>query len=681
MSEAISEPEQPKKVSIKSLPKGTYFLLAQTFPVTLGMFSAQSIYSLYIRNKLGFGTDTTVAIIHGTKTIISVFFPIGALISSSFANRFIILVFGDVWQTTARSLLFIGSFPPMKNYARQFTYAFWALHSCGMIIMAGTFPAFEGDQFELPEQHDILVHYYRIDYIFRSSSVLLAYFLLPLLKSEVPCMGDQECYPIPFGVSIASYMLEISLLVAGYKFYTIKKPTTNMSSGMVKCVRHALKMWSKERKTNPKEHWLDYSKADFGEQMVSDIKTYLRILLIMVTIPTFYSMYNQVNTKWLFQAARMDGRIGSYTIIPDHFLLLNPTLVLVLLPVTMNFIDPYILRFGMDRSLRRMIFGGTSLAIAFAISGIIESRIKIKNPDSVQPPANQAEMRFYNGLNCSYVMYASDIFPRGIVMSPLSIYTAKHIPMHGHKSFNLSSNSPCATFKNKTVFIEEQASVSVFINTDEVKGEVEVSAFIELDKSESGLPHLTVLGAEPGDQILVKDSNAVKIKVLTRSMHTGDIYTANSRPRVVEVTPDEYSLVRKGGRILTQFDMHLGGAYAAILYGDSATFYEIREPNSVHILWLLPQAIIYSIGEIYFMIAWQDFKYTQAPATLKSVVCATAEFCEGIGDAIVVIVTFCATFDQDHEFFLFSGLLIIDMILLVIIGIHFKPQDPTIKLI
>ncbi|XP_026464922.1 peptide transporter family 1-like [Ctenocephalides felis] len=374
-----------------------------------------------------------------------------------------------------------------------------------------------------------------------------------------------------------------------------------MSSGMVKCVRHALKMWSKERKTNPKEHWLDYSKADFGEQM-------------------------------------MDGRIGSYTIIPDHFLLFKPY-------TCPGFTASY---YELYRSVHFKIWYGQVFA-----------------KDDIW----------------SYVMYASDIFPRGIVMSPLSIYTAKHIPMHGHKTFNLSSNSPCATFKNKTVFIEEQASVSVFINTDEVKGEVEVSAFIELDKSESGLPHLTVLGAEPGDQILVKDSNAVKIKVLTRSMHTGDIYTANSRPRVVEVTPDEYSLVRKGGRILTQFDMHLGGAYAAILYGDSATFYEIREPNSVHILWLLPQAIIYSIGEIYFMIAWQDFKYTQAPATLKSVVCATAEFCEGIGDAIVVIVTFCATFDQDHEFFLFSGLLIIDMILLVIIGIHFKPQDPTIKLI
>lgn len=681
MSEEPIQSAQPVNTPKKRLPTGTYFLLAQTFPVTLGLFSAQSIYALYIRNKLEFGTDDTVAIIHGTKTVISLFFPIGALISSSFANRFIILIFGDIWQTTARSLLFIGSFPPVRKYARPLTYGFWALHSCGMIIMAGAFPAFEGDQFKLPEQHDILVRYYHIDYVFRSTSVLLAYFLLPLLKSEVPCLGDQECYPIPFGVSIASYICEISLLIAGYKYYIIKKPSTNMFTGMTKCIRNAVTVWSKEHRNNPKEHWLDYAEPVHGEQMVSDVKTYLRILCIMITIPMFYAMYNQVNTKWLFQATRMDGRIGSYTIIPDHFLLLNPILVLILLPITMNFVDPYIKRCGMDRALRRMVFGGTTLAIAFAISGIIESRIKVINPETSQPPAHEGEIRFFNGLNCSYVIQASDFFPQGIELSALSIYTVKHIPIHGFKYFNLTSNSPCARFKNKVVFMEEKTSVSVFIVINKRTGEIEVSAYDEINKSETGLPHLSVLGAKPGDQILLKDSNAVQIKVQRRSMDMGDIYTEFDRPRTVEVTPDRYALVRRDGRILTQFDMHLGGAYAAILYGDSATFYEIREPNAVHILWLLPQAIIYSIGEIYFMIAWQDFKYTQAPATLKSVVCATAEFCEGIGDAIVVIITFCTNFDQDHEYFLCSGLLLLDMILLTIIGIRFKPQDPTSKLI
>lgn len=45
----------------------------------------------------------------------------------------------------------------------------------------------------------------------------------------------------------------------------------------------------------------------------------------------------------------------------------------------------------------------------------------------------------------------------------------------------------------------------------------------------------------------------------------------------------------------------------------------VVRPNSVHILWQLPQFIVITLGEILFSVTGLEFSYSQAAPTMKSV--------------------------------------------------------------
>ena len=45
----------------------------------------------------------------------------------------------------------------------------------------------------------------------------------------------------------------------------------------------------------------------------------------------------------------------------------------------------------------------------------------------------------------------------------------------------------------------------------------------------------------------------------------------------------------------------------------------VVEDNRVHIMWLLPQYVVVTVGEILFSITSMEFAYSQAPPSMKSV--------------------------------------------------------------
>ena len=38
-------------------------------------------------------------------------------------------------------------------------------------------------------------------------------------------------------------------------------------------------------------------------------------------------------SRWTFQAARMDGQVGSFRILPDQMQVINPVLIIVFIPI------------------------------------------------------------------------------------------------------------------------------------------------------------------------------------------------------------------------------------------------------------------------------------------------------------------------------------------------------------
>lgn len=59
--------------------------------------------------------------------------------------------------------------------------------------------AFGGDQFKLPDQDHHLAIYFSILYFVLCIGSLIAKAVSPILRSEVQCFGEKDCYSLAFG--------------------------------------------------------------------------------------------------------------------------------------------------------------------------------------------------------------------------------------------------------------------------------------------------------------------------------------------------------------------------------------------------------------------------------------------------------------------------------------------------
>lgn len=136
----------------------------------------------------------------------------------------------------------------------------------------------------------------------------------------------------------------------------------------------------REGRTNPRKNLLDYSIDKYGEELVDDTRILLRIMLLYLPLPFFWTLYDQQGSRWIFQANRMNGDIGFYTLQPEQIGIINPILVLALIPFFEVVVYPLLSRIGIRTSLRKITVGGILAAIAFLMSALLEFVIE-SSPD------------------------------------------------------------------------------------------------------------------------------------------------------------------------------------------------------------------------------------------------------------------------------------------------------------
>lgn len=131
------------------------------------------------------------------------------------------------------------------------------------------------------------------------------------------------------------------------------------------------------------------------------------------------------------------------------------------------------------------------------------------------------------------------------------------------------------------------------------------------------------------------------------------------------------------------YRIHTGGVYTLMVDEISngkykAALVEVTEPNSISILWLIPQYVVMTLGEVMFSVTGLEFSYSQAPPSMKSVLQACWLLTVAFGNVIVVIIAEAALFDsQASEFFLFAGLMFADMLIFMFMAYKYQPNDPN----
>lgn len=132
---------------------------------------------------------------------------------------------------------------------------------------------------------------------------------------------------------------------------------------------------------------------------------------------------------------------------------------------------------------------------------------------------------------------------------------------------------------------------------------------------------------------------------------------------------------------LDSVDVEQGGVYTLVVSRDRennklrSVLHTLTTPNSIHMLWQLPQNIIMVASEVMFSATGNEFAYSQAPASMKSVVQAFWLLTTAVGQIIVIAVAEARLFtEQASEFFMFAGMMMTVTIVFMFLAWRFTPR-------
>merc|ERR1711892_583607 len=195
------------------------------------------------------------------------------------------------------------------------------------------------------------------------------------------------------------------IIIMGKPLYKMTPPQGSILKRVFGSIGYSLK-----GKFNgvPANHWMDIAKDKYDSQLVEDVKCMLRVMVMYLPLPIFWALYDQTGSRWTFQATRMNGVVGSAgTIKPDQMQVINPLLILFLLPLFDGIIYPAFAKCNMlVKPLQRMAVGGVITALAFFISGFLE--LEMMKTYAKIPVVGVSHLHFMNNIPCHVSLQLSN---------------------------------------------------------------------------------------------------------------------------------------------------------------------------------------------------------------------------------------------------------------------------------
>lgn len=121
-----------------------------------------------------------------------------------------------------------------------------------------------------------------------------------------------------------------------------------------------------------KAHWLDYASPRFSHALIAGVKSMLGVMVMYIPVVGYSALNDQMGSTWQEQSIKLNGRVGPFTILPDQLKILNPLLILIMVPIFEAYIYPFVRRFTPITPLRKMAAGGILTAAAFVMAGFVE---------------------------------------------------------------------------------------------------------------------------------------------------------------------------------------------------------------------------------------------------------------------------------------------------------------------
>lgn len=108
-------------------------------------------------------------------------------------------------------------------------------------------------------------------------------------------------------------------------------------------------------------------------------KALLQLSIIYAFISIFWSLFDQTGSAWVLQAARMNRMVNlgfiEFELLPSQIQAINPLMIIILIPLFVFIVYPYINKFYNLTALRKITAGMFIASFSFVLCAIPENQI------------------------------------------------------------------------------------------------------------------------------------------------------------------------------------------------------------------------------------------------------------------------------------------------------------------
>uniref|UniRef100_A0A8C2H4J8 Solute carrier family 15 member 1 n=1 Tax=Cyprinus carpio TaxID=7962 RepID=A0A8C2H4J8_CYPCA len=631
-------------------PVSIFFIVVNEFCERFSYYGMKAVLVLYFKYFIGWDNDLSTTIYHTFVALCYLTPILGAIIADSWLGKFKTIVYLSIVYTIGQVIMAISAIHDITDTNRDGTPDNMTFHTAmsmlGLILIAlgtgGIKPcvaAFGGDQFE-EHQEKQRSTFFSIFYLSINAGSLLSTLITPILRAqECGIYSKQSCFPLAFGVPAALMVVALIVFIAGHNMYIMESPKGNILLQVMKCIGFAIRnRFNHRSKQHPKrEHWMDWAEEKY------DVKMVLKVLFLYIPLPMFWALFDQQGSRWTLQATTMDGNFGAFIIQPDQMQIVNPILIVIMVPILDSAVYPLIKK------------------CAKKINCLVLQQRTVPN----FPSSSQTQVKFLNLENT----------PVPVVVEGQEPFVVPGFnSSNNYMTLDTENVTVSAGGRNATAYFQKESRHTVLINAD---GMLQTLNDIT-EKPNQGMNAIRfVNGFRSHLNFSVKSDHLGPIAPLQVSDYFSVTHGKAS-----------FTIVNEEGQTCHYIlQLGFGSSYTVLIpntftFGESCTenIKAIQDinPNDIHMAWQVIQYFLMTCGEVVFSVTGLDFSYSQAPSNMKSVLQAGWLLTVAVGNIIVLIVAEAGSLpEQWAEYVLFACLLVAVSIIFAVMAYFYTYMDPA----
>lgn len=166
----------------------------------------------FLKYKLGYTEDDATVLYHGFFMTMFAMCLFGGIISDVWLGKFKTIVYLSILCSIGCIVIVISAIPKLNLPSNVKFFVGLILIAIGSGGIRPCVAAFGGDQFKLPEQTAQVTTFFSLYYFAMNSGGLFAIVITPILRGDVHCFGNNDCFSLAFAAPTISMFISIGKL-------------------------------------------------------------------------------------------------------------------------------------------------------------------------------------------------------------------------------------------------------------------------------------------------------------------------------------------------------------------------------------------------------------------------------------------------------------------------------------